>query len=163
MAIPTESILSAAERTVKYKAEVAKQAEEAKAAQAQRAEWQRRIDAETRQQQDALLENIGQHTGDEALALIHDHIRKMREEPAPAPVRMPLTDRMREKLEAEQAYGRMIVERNRVEMEASQALRFKRQQEEAAKQPMLTPVIHPNPGQDEQFPAAKSTLGPKMK
>lgn len=164
MPIPTESILSAAERTANYKKESAKQEEEAKAAAEWRAERERKHEEEGRRQQDSLLENLSRTThSDETIALIHDRIREMREEPASERAPMPMSDAARTRLEAEQAYGRMISERKKAEMDANVALRLKRQQEEAAKQAALTPVVHPNPDQETQFPAAKATLGPKKK
>lgn len=93
-----------------------------------------------------------------------DRIRKMREEKPPEIVHVPYRSPEQQKqFEAEQQAGRDAVARAEANAEYYRALREKIAEEERLSTAVMVPVHHPNPSQDEMFPAIKATLGVKKK
>ena len=96
--------------------------------------------------------------------MLLERIRKMREVPA-EPVYQGGYHSPEQKaaLEAEQKAGREAVAKAEAAMARAQEARAKAEDEQRANEATTVPVHHPNPSQDEQYPAVKSTLGPKKK
>lgn len=158
---PTHSITSAKERAAKIRAEAAQRERELAEADRLKQEYAAKQEAEARKVEDDDIEKASSLlTGDETREQLHDYIRKMREEkraePSPPP---PRTEGMMKELSAEQEAGRAAVAKaeaaNAYNREASE----KAKAEQAAREGSMVPVFHPNPGQDQQYPAAKATLG----
>jgi hypothetical protein len=114
-------------------------------------------DAARLEKQAYLLTDLG--TRDQLL----EHVRRMRLEtpengPPPPP---PMTEFQKQQLEIEQNAGREAVAKAEKQAEEVRAWREKLAAEERVQKGTMTTVHQPNPGQGEQYPASKSTLGPK--
>ena len=91
--------------------------------------------------------------------MLMNKIREMRnEKPPEPPAPLGRTPSMQAQFEAEQAMGRAMVAKREAEMEQGRALREKLEAEERMRTAQMTPVHHPTPGQNEQFPASGATL-----
>lgn len=154
-----DSIIKAEDRAARIRSEARRLEREQARAEAERKRRTVERDEEILRVEDEAIEKVGLISSDETREHLLDRIREMREtgtqEPPPPP---PLTERMRQQLEAEQAAGRAAVEKAEAEMEHARAMRERNEAEERARSGFMTPVHHPNPSQDEQFPANKATL-----
>lgn len=153
-----DSIIHHEERAAKLRAEAKEQAEQAEqvaqqhnAFQAERERVARNADA------DALEARVGLIRENETREMLMDRIRKMRElDKKPEPVQeLYCPPTIRAQIELEQQAGREAVARAEVEQERMRQAR----EAEPSGQAFTVPVHHPNPSQDEQYPAVKATLG----
>jgi hypothetical protein len=156
----TDSIISAEERAKAIRAEAAKIAKE----EAERAEMQaahqarqaakaREIEIDDIAKEANRLGLLGEiQTRDQLLA----RILAMREEKVAAPAPEPPMNPTRE---AEEALGRAQVAKFEVLQEQMRERRRRAEAEEQARAGMMQPVVHPNPGMNQEFPAQKATLG----
>jgi hypothetical protein len=159
MSIPTDSLISAAERRAKMKAEADERARERKEAEQRRLEREKEETARTHEENVQLIEKQAALVeGDETREHLLQRLREMRADVPQPPKTMPLTERMRKQTEEEQEMGRKTAERNRAEFEAARELRLKAEREDAARQGTMAPVHHPNPTMNEKFPVNKGTL-----
>jgi hypothetical protein len=157
----TDSVTHNEERHAKLKAESEKLAKEEAKAQADRDEKLavqalKADDAEIRlmEQQIGLL-----HEGETRDELL-ERVRQMRLDQAAEPVGPPPpSDFMQQQINIEQECGRQAVKKAEEELAASREAREKAAAEEKARQGTMETVHMPNPGQDEQYPANKATLG----
>jgi hypothetical protein len=101
----------------------------------------------------------------ETREMLLDRIRKLREEKPAEIVHVGYrSPEQQATFEAEQKAGREAVARAEAEIERIRDY-WRQQTETAAKQASgptpwtVSPVHHPNPSQDEQYPAVKATLG----
>lgn len=89
-------------------------------------------------------------------------IRDMREEVvAQPPAPPPMTDYQKQQLALEQKAGADGVKKAEEEQKRNLEARQKAEAEAKAREGSMTLVHHPNPGQEEQFPAQNATLGKK--
>jgi hypothetical protein len=86
-------------------------------------------------------------------------IREMRQEKVEEPHDYYISPEQQAQLEAEQAEGRRAVAKAEAEAQRISDARILTVAAENARQGDMTPVHHPNPSQDEQYPAIKATLG----
>lgn len=86
-------------------------------------------------------------------------IREMRQAKVEEPRDYYVSPEQQAQLEAEQAEGRRAVAKAEAEAQRLSDLRMVAVAVEQASQGDMTPVHHPNPGQQEQYPAIKATLG----
>ena len=153
-----DSLAHHAERSAKIRDEFNDNARQEEQAEAQRAahraeQREQTIQTEEKRVTDLIPPGM---TRDQLL----DRIRAMRnEKPPEVPHDYYISPAQRERLEAEQKAGREAVARAEAEEAKYREYRLKAEAEERAKQVTLTPVHHPNPGMDEQYPAIKATLG----
>ena len=91
-----------------------------------------------------------------------DRIRSMRnEQPAETPAPPPLTERMLAELNAEQTAGRNAIQRAEEMMAYNRKIADQVALAERERLGEMVPVYHPNPAQNEQYPASGATLGKK--
>lgn len=157
----TDSIISAEERSKKWREESEVLEKTLAAQKAQQTEREKRKDKEYR-------ESEAQHA-EKALELISDfetreqllqRIRDMREIPS-EPVQHippPLSEHSRTQLELEQAAGREAVARHEAERERNLAIRRRIEEETRAHEGFMQPVVHPNPSVDTVFPTSGATI-----
>ena len=89
-----------------------------------------------------------------------DRIREMRENPPKPPEPMShMTDYQKSQLELEQKAGADAVKQAEKGFADAAEHRKKVEEERLAREGTMTGVHHPNPGQNEQFPAQNATLG----
>ena len=92
--------------------------------------------------------------------ILLDKIRKMREQGKPQEaVYPPLSPDQQARLDKEQADGRAAVAKAEAMAAENRERAAKVEAEERARQAQMTPVVHPNPSQNEVFPATGATLG----
>ena len=115
-------------------------------------------DLKAREEEANRLELANLATNPDAREAIMDKIRAMRNEKPPEIVPMGRTPSMQAQFELEQAAGRAAVAKAEAEMAHNRELAAKVKAQEEARQAQLTPVYHPNPRQNEVFPASKATL-----
>jgi len=156
----THSVTSAKERAAKIRAEAAQREREQAEVDRLKQEYAAKQEAEARKVEDDDIEKASLLTGDETREQLHDYIRKMREEkPAEPPPPPPRTEGMMKELNAEQEAGRAAVAKAEAANAYNREAGEKARAEQAAREGSMVPVFHPNPSQDQQYPAAKATLG----
>lgn len=158
MSDPTDSVINAAERTGKMITEAQRLADLAKDAEKRRLERMKLEEAETHVSEREWLNRVGAASGKEAREYLEERYRAIRADKPEPPKPMSMNERQRAQLAEEQEAGRKAAAYHKNELEMHQAARLAAQAAEAATQAMLVPVTHPNPGQDQQFPASKATL-----
>lgn len=158
-----DSIISARERSAKIRELSAQFEREQAEAEKKRAADAASRDAATRGAEGKDLEQAALLSGAETREMLLDHIREMREQKptasAPAGYR---TESMQRAFTAEQEAGRAAVAKAQAEMERNRAARLQAEAEQQARNGTMTPVHHPNPGMDEQYPVRGGTLGKKQ-
>jgi hypothetical protein len=160
----TDSIIKAEERVAKIRDESARIALERSEAEtrqkAHRAsqEVAARLIEEDDLKQASSNVNLEPATRDQLL----ERIRQMREEKpveiTPAPHRTP---RQQAEYDAEVAMGRAMVAKAEAEIERNREVQRKIAADERERAGTMTPVYHPNPTQNEQYPVSGATLGVK--
>ena len=174
---PTDSVLSAKERRDRWRVEAQEKKLQEEAAEKQQKakkrdakedaeEQKRRVDyinkVSTGETREHLLSEIPNMTREQLqraiLRLPEPDEPEPAPEPKPAPQPTPLTPRMQELLNAEQECGRQAVAKAEAEKEFNRAAAAKAAQEQAAREHVMVPVVHPNPTQNERFPVNKSTI-----
>ena len=157
---PPHSVTSAKERAAKIRAEAMQLEREQAEADRLKQEYAAKQEAEARKVEDDDIEKASLLTGDETREQLHDYIRKKREEkPAEPPPPPPRTEGMMRELAAEQEAGRAAVAKAEAANAYNREAGEKARAEQAAREGAMSPVHHPNPGQGEQYPANKATLG----
>lgn len=158
MPIPTESIISAAERSARIRAESAEIEKQQQEVEQHRLERDEKSRQEDRKVEDASLQKMVLLSGEETREQLMQWIRDKRAEVPEPPKPMPLTERMRKQLEEEQECGRQAVARAQAELDANREARLKAEREDAARQGTLAPVHQPNPDVHEKFPVNKASI-----
>jgi len=159
----SDSILSAQARAAMIREESARiEREQAEAAEHQKAHRARQ-DEEGRKQADADLNRAAASISElESREQLLGEIRKMREDkPVEVAAVAHRTERMIQELNAEQEAGRAAVAKAEAERERNRGIATKIEDDERKRLGTMTPVHHPNPGQEEQYPASGATLGKK--
>jgi hypothetical protein len=128
---------------------------DAKQQQHQAEQQQRALEAE----QESLRKSVALVKNTDTRDMLLERIRKMREEKPPEYRPPPLSEADRKRLAEEQEAGRQAVARAQAEVDRLREQREQRERAERIREGEMVPVHHPNPGQDEQFPASKATLG----
>jgi hypothetical protein len=97
----------------------------------------------------------------ETREMLLDRIRKMREVKEEEPKPIARTPELQEQFNREIEAGRAAVARAEAEQNKYRDIRYKQEEEERQRrnEPELVPVHHPNPSQDQQYPATAATLG----
>ena len=108
-----------------------------------------------------LEDQVGLVREGETREMLMDRIRKMREVKVEEPKYIGRTPEQEEQYQREQADGRAVVAREEARQNEYRELWRKQQEEEKKRQnaPDMNPVHHPNPSQDQQYPATAATLG----
>ena len=147
-----------------FAAQTAQMREESKntALQAAYAEAERKLQAATQREQSIQAEekNVTDlippgTTRDQLL----ERIREMRNAKVEVAYDYYISPEQQAQLDLEQATGRAAVARAEAEAKKISDARMLAVAIENARQGDMTPVHHPNPSQDEQYPAVKATLG----
>lgn len=153
-----DSIVHHGERAAKMRKEAEAAEQEAVKAEEQRKLQQAERDHNIRHAQaDELEARMGLIREDESREMLLERIRKMREDVPAEPVYQGgyHSPEQQAQLAAEQKAGREAVAREEERMRRAQEARDLAAADEA----VTVSVHHPNPSQDEQFPASKATLG----
>lgn len=157
----TDSIISAEERSKKWREESEALEKTLAARKVQQTEREKRKNEEYR-------ESEARHA-EKALELISDfetrehllqRIRDMRENP-PEPVQHippPLSEYSRTQLELEQAAGREAVARHTADRERNLTIRRRVEEETRAREGTMQPVVHQNPSVETVFPTSGATI-----
>ena len=157
----TDSVDAMAERKAKIREESERiEREEAKAAE-RRQEVQAVQDLKADNAEVKFLkEQSALVSQDDTREMILDRIRQMRDDvPKGPPKPPPISEFMRQQIEIEQEAGRAAVKRAQEEMDRNRGIREQAARQQREYEGHMEPVHHPNPGQNEMFPASKATLG----
>jgi hypothetical protein len=149
---PTDAARVMQENLDKMRAEAAERAKVEQAAEERRLAREQAYKEEARQQEDALVQRVEDIATREALL---EHIRRMRAGPPAPPAPPPLTEAARKRLEEEQEAGR----RAAAAFQTGRAQEAGIEKREAEKLGRMEEVVHPNPTQQQQFPATGTTRG----
>jgi hypothetical protein len=106
-----------------------------------------------------LQDQVGLVREGETREMLLNRIRRMREEKPRVIEPPPLSPEMQAQLDREQAAGRAAVAKAEAEHAKYRELWHKEEEDEKRRQPELNPLQHPNPSQEEQYPATGATLG----
>jgi hypothetical protein len=156
----TDSVVSAIDRHMQMEAAAAERAKQVQAEEARRQQRQETAAKEARQDEDAFIERVTKLSDPISRDALLQRIRDMRNETGEKPYKPPpVHPNIMAQTEREQEQGRIAQQQAQARYDAQQALRIAQQKEDAEKQGSMTPVAHPNPTQNEQFPASKATLG----
>ena len=153
---PADSIVSAEERAARIHEESERIEREQGNADERQRQHQAMVDAASRVQEAKNIEIVSSGmTRDHLL----DRIRSMREEKPPEiPAIGRWSEREFQELSAEQEAGRRAVAKAEAEAAAHRERWMQEDMEQKARDVQLTPVVHPNPGQNQVFPTIKATL-----
>ena len=160
----SDSIVSAQARAAMIREESARiEREQAEAAEHQKAHRAKQ-EVETRKQADEDLNRAAASISElESREQLLGEIRRMREEKpveiAPVAHR---TERMIQELNAEQEAGRAAVAKAEAERERNRANAARIEADERERLGTMQAVHHPNPGQNEVYPASGATLGKRQ-
>jgi hypothetical protein len=156
-----DSVVSAKERAARIRAEAAQHEREQAEAEKKKVAHAAKQDAEARKVAVDDMEKTALISSDETREHLLERVREMRNETTASepPAPPPLTAGMQEALSAEQAAGRAAVAKVEAEQQRGREMRQKVEAEERERLGTMAPVHHPNPGQNEVFPANKATLG----
>jgi hypothetical protein len=166
-ALPDEGIFDSITHTEERLAQLKEGSDQAVARQVE-AEQKRKLEQDARDEASRLAEaqlltdHIGLVQHGDTRELLLDRIREMREEKPPE--RPPLgyaSEDQKAQLAREQEAGRAAVAKAEADAEKNRLLREQAAAETRAREGGMSPVVHPNPGQKDQFPAEKATLGIK--
>lgn len=158
-----DSIISAKARAAQIRAESERiERQQAEAAEHQKAHRAKQ-DAEIQRQADEDLNRAAASISEiESREQLLGEIRRMREDkPEEPPPVVHRTERMIQELNAEQEAGRAAVAKAEAEQQRNRELVARIAEEERQRLGTMQPVHHPNPSQDEQYPASGATLGKK--
>jgi len=153
---PTDSVESLRERAEKIRAEAAEQAKAREEAEQRRLEREAKANEQARKEEEAYVQNAAMTV--ETREHLMARILAMRAQQPEPPKPPPMTERMKKQLEEEQEAGRQAVAKAQAQDEWARQVRLKAQQEDAAKEGSMAPVVHPNPSMDEKFPVNKATI-----
>jgi len=153
---PTDSVANMQERRDKMRAEAAEQAKAREEAEQHRLQREAKANEQARKEEEAYIQN--QNMTPETREHLMARILAMRGQQPEPPKPPPMTERMKKQLEEEQEAGRQAVAKAEAQQQWARQARLKAQQEEAAKEGSMAPVVHPNPVVDEKFPVNKATI-----
>jgi hypothetical protein len=156
-----DSVTHHEERHAKMQQEAAAQHRSDEEAEEKRELTQAERDRKTREAEN---QELAQYAGlvkeNETREMLLDRIRKMRENPPKEPDPPTFrSDGLQKEFDAEQEAGRKAVAAAEQEQERNRELWRKHEAEERKRQGEMNPVHHPNPSQDDQYPASQATLG----
>ena len=156
-----DSITHHEERATKMRAAAEEAAQKAMQAEEQRKHKEaERNRVERHAQAEEMETRVGIVREGETRDMLLERIRKLREDvPAEPVIEYYRSPEQIAQLELEQKNGREAVARAEAQEAKFREARLKSEAEERAKQAVMVPVHHPNPGMDVEFPTIKPTLG----
>jgi hypothetical protein len=157
-----DSINDMAERKAKIREEAERIEREQAAAEERRQEKQAVRDMKIEDDDADMLERHANRLSDLGTRdQLLERVREMRLETTgnAQPPPSPMTEFQKQQLEIEQQAGREAVAKAEKLREETRVQREKMAAETKAREGHMAEVHHPNPGQDEQYPGNRATLG----